>query len=391
MRQSRGIMEKVTKVLVKSLIVNILLTLTKFVFGIIYKSKVLVADGIHSLSDLATDVVSIYGSKLSLKPADNEHPYGHGKIEYLTSIVIGAVILALALSLLGNSLNAKNTIASNMVLYVTIFTILAKYLISRYILSKGVKYKSNLLIASGKESRSDVISSAIVIVTYFLSKLSSYSKIFLYSDTIGTFIIGLIILKTAYRILKENIVSILGEIEQDEEYLDKIREIILENSEVVNIEELNIIKYGHYYQANITINMDSDVTLEDAVMNEEIFGPIIPVIKYKNMEDIKYYISHHKNPLALYVFSEDENFFEDIINRFSFGGGCVNDTISHVASAYLPFGGIGSSGMGNYHGKASFDTFTHTKSIVKKSTKIDLKLVFPPYKDKIKLIKKVMK
>lgn len=266
MRQSRGIMEKVTKVLVKSLIVNILLTLTKFVFGIIYKSKVLVADGIHSLSDLATDVVSIYGSKLSLKPADNEHPYGHGKIEYLTSIVIGAVILALALSLLGNSLNAKNTIASNMVLYVTIFTILAKYLISRYILSKGVKYKSNLLIASGKESRSDVISSAIVIVTYFLSKLSSYSKIFLYSDTIGTFIIGLIILKTAYRILKENIVSILGEIEQDEEYLDKIREIILENSEVVNIEELNIIKYGHYYQANITINMDSDVTLEDACL-----------------------------------------------------------------------------------------------------------------------------
>ena len=264
MRQSRDIMEKATKVLVKSLIVNILLTLTKFVFGIIYKSKVLVADGIHSLSDLATDVVSIYGSKLSLKPADTEHPYGHGKIEYLTSIVIGAVILALALSLLGNSLNAKNTIASNMVLYVTIFTILAKYLISRYILSKGVKYKSNLLIASGKESRSDVISSAIVIITYFLSKLSSYSKIFLYSDTIGTFIIGLIILKTAYRILKENIVSILGEIEQDEEYLDKIRKIILENSEVVNIEELNIIKYGHYYQANITINMDSNVTLEDA-------------------------------------------------------------------------------------------------------------------------------
>ena len=257
-------MEKATKVLVKSLIVNILLTLTKFVFGIIYKSKVLVADGIHSLSDLATDVVSIYGSKLSLKPADTEHPYGHGKIEYLTSIVIGAVILALALSLLGNSLNAKNTIASNMVLYVTIFTILAKYLISRYILSKGVKYKSNLLVASGKESRSDVISSAIVIVTYFLSKLSSYSKIFLYSDTIGTFIIGLIILKTAYRILKENIVSILGESEQDEEYLDKIRKIILENSEVVNIEELNIIKYGHYYQANITINMDSNVTLEDA-------------------------------------------------------------------------------------------------------------------------------
>lgn len=134
-----------------------------------------------------------------------------------------------------------------------------------------------------------------------------------------------------------------------------------------------------------------DVTLDDMIMDDEIFGPILPVIKYKDMDDLKYYISKHKNPLALYVFSEDGNFSEDVITRFSFGGGCVNDTISHVASSHLPFGGIGSSGIGNYHGKASFDTFTHTKSIVKKSTKIDLKLVFPPYKEKINLVKKIMK
>lgn len=134
-----------------------------------------------------------------------------------------------------------------------------------------------------------------------------------------------------------------------------------------------------------------DVMVEDMVMREELFGPILPVIKYKDMEDIKYYISKNKNPLALYVFSEDSNFSEDVITRFTFGGGCVNDTISHVASTYLPFGGIGSSGMGNYHGKASFDTFTHTKSIVKKRSKFDIKLVFPPYKDKVNLIKKIMR
>lgn len=134
-----------------------------------------------------------------------------------------------------------------------------------------------------------------------------------------------------------------------------------------------------------------DVTLEDMVMSEELFGPILPVIKYKDMEDIKHYISKNKNPLALYVFSADSNFSEDVITRFTFGGGCVNDTISHVASTYLPFGGIGSSGMGNYHGKASFDTFTHTKSIVKKRTNLDIKLVFPPYKDKVNLIKKIMR
>ena len=134
-----------------------------------------------------------------------------------------------------------------------------------------------------------------------------------------------------------------------------------------------------------------DVTTDDKVMSEELIGPILPVLKYKNMEDLKYFISINKNPLAFYVFSEDENFSEDVINRFSFGGGCVNDTISHVASKYLPFGGIGASGMGNYHGKTSFDTFTHTKAIVKKNTKLDINLVFPPYKNKINLIKKIMK
>lgn len=146
-----------------------------------------------------------------------------------------------------------------------------------------------------------------------------------------------------------------------------------------------------FKQRYISPTIIRDVTLEDSVMEDEIFGPILPVIKYKDLEDIKYYISKHKNPLALYVFSENDDFSEDIIRRFTFGGGCVNDTISHVASAHLPFGGVGTSGMGNYHGRASFDTFTHTKSIVKKSTKIDIKLVFPPYKEKIKLIKKIMK
>ena len=156
----------------------------------------------------------------------------------------------------------------------------------------------------------------------------------------------------------------------------------------------NKIVFGgevNFEQRYISPTLIRDVDLNDMVMSEEIFGPILPIIKYKTMEDIKYYISQNKNPLALYVFSEDKAFSEDIITRFSFGGGCINDTISHVASSHLPFGGVGASGMGSYHGKASFDTFTHTKSIVKKSTKIDLNLVFPPYKNKINLIKKVMK
>ena len=102
-------------------------------------------------------------------------------------------------------------------------------------------------------------------------------------------------------------------------------------------------------------------------MSEELFGPILPVIKYKNMEDIKHYISKHKNPLALYVFSENKAFSEEVITRFSFGGGCVNDTISHVASNYLPFGGIGSSGMGSYHGKSSLIHLLIVKVLLKRA------------------------
>ncbi len=134
-----------------------------------------------------------------------------------------------------------------------------------------------------------------------------------------------------------------------------------------------------------------NVNDNDEVMKDEIFGPILPVIKYKDIEDIKYYINKYNKPLALYVFSRNKKFSEDIITRFSFGGGCVNDTISHVASIYLPFGGVGKSGIGRYHGYSSFKTFTYEKAVVKKDFKFDIKLVFPPYSKKISLVRKIMK
>lgn len=135
----------------------------------------------------------------------------------------------------------------------------------------------------------------------------------------------------------------------------------------------------------------ANVNYNDEVMKDEIFGPLMPIIKYNDLDDIKFYMNIYKKPLALYVFSENKSFSDCILKNFTFGGGCVNDTISHVASTNLPFGGVGTSGMGRYHGKSSFKTFTYEKAIVKRNSKIDIRLVFPPYKDKLKLIKKVMK
>lgn len=131
--------------------------------------------------------------------------------------------------------------------------------------------------------------------------------------------------------------------------------------------------------------------MDSAVMQEEIFGPILPVLSYENREDIKKVISKNPNPLSLYLFSENKKFSEKIIREFSFGGGTVNDTLVHFANPRLPFGGIGNSGMGNYSGKFSFETFSHKKSVVKRGTWIDLKIRYAPYSGKIKRLKQLLK
>lgn len=136
----------------------------------------------------------------------------------------------------------------------------------------------------------------------------------------------------------------------------------------------------------------NDVSLSDACMGEEIFGPIMPILTYKTLDQAKEIIKTYAKPLALYVFSNDKNFVSDVLNTISYGGGCVNDAIIHIASTKLPFGGVGESGMGHYHGKFSFDTFSHKKSIVKKSVVIDLPIRYQPYtKTKDSLIRKFLK
>ncbi|MGG0540803.1 aldehyde dehydrogenase [Priestia aryabhattai] len=112
-----------------------------------------------------------------------------------------------------------------------------------------------------------------------------------------------------------------------------------------------------------------NILWEDNVMQDEIFGPILPVIVYDEISEVIQAIVKRPKPLALYLFSEDEAVQDHILNSVSFGGGSINDTINHMTSHYLPFGGVGDSGMGAYHGKASFDTFSHAKSILKRSNK----------------------
>jgi aldehyde dehydrogenase (NAD+) len=124
------------------------------------------------------------------------------------------------------------------------------------------------------------------------------------------------------------------------------------------------------------------VEWKDKVMQEEIFGPILPILTYKNLDNVIAELREKDKPLALYIFTKSKENKDKVFKSLSFGGGAVNDTIMHVANSHLPFGGVGASGIGSYHGKTSFDTFSHFKSYVVKNTLFDLKLLYPPYSKK---------
>ena len=122
-----------------------------------------------------------------------------------------------------------------------------------------------------------------------------------------------------------------------------------------------------------------NVTFEDAVMQEEIFGPLLPIITYDSIDEAIEKINSMAHPLALYIFTEDEKNAREVTSRCGFGGGCINDTVIHLATSEMGFGGFGESGMGAYHGKIGFDTFSHYKSIVDKKTWMDLPMRYQPY------------
>lgn len=127
--------------------------------------------------------------------------------------------------------------------------------------------------------------------------------------------------------------------------------------------------------------------IDSPLMQQEIFGPILPIIGFQSFEQVHQIISRFEKPLALYVFSSDKIFTDRVLQSFSFGGGVINDTMIHYANKNLPFGGVGHSGMGAYHGAYTFKTFSHQKAIVRRSTWLDISLRYPPYKGKSKWLK----
>lgn len=193
--------------------------------------------------------------------------------------------------------------------------------------------------------------------------------------------------------LKEEIVKAYGE---NPETSPDFARIVNEKNcfrLVAMIEENKVIHGGLFdvTKCYISPTLIDENSLDSLIMKDEIFGPILPILTYKNETDLAPIINTFEKPLSLYVFSDDKKFAQRMIQNHSFGGGCINDTVIHFANKRLPFGGVGHSGIGAYHGSLSFDIFSHKKGIVKKANWLDLPLRYAPYNDKLKSVKKLLK
>ncbi|MGV3096414.1 aldehyde dehydrogenase family protein, partial [Staphylococcus borealis] len=162
---------------------------------------------------------------------------------------------------------------------------------------------------------------------------------------------------------------------------------------LLHVHQQHIIFGGHTNASTryIEPTLLDGITPNSKIMQEEIFGPLLPIITYDDFNEAIDIVQSKAKPLSLYLFSEDENSTHRVLNELSFGGGAINDTLMHLANPKLPFGGVGMSGIGQYHGKYTFETFSHSKSYIFKSTRLDSSVMYPPYKGKFKYIRTFFK
>ena len=193
--------------------------------------------------------------------------------------------------------------------------------------------------------------------------------------------------------LKKQIVQIYGNNVVDNDEYGRIISDKHMNYLVSLLEKENIIHGGKFNFDDkffeptlVEIN-----NLESKVMEDEIFGPILPIIEYDDFKEVHDIIKKYSHPLALYIFTKKKEFGQKFLESYPFGGGAINDTVMHIANDRLPFGGVGQSGMGKYHGESTFNTFSHFKPYLNKPLWIDPPLRYPPFKNKINFLKKILK
>lgn len=280
----RDNVKKEFKCLIYSMFNNLLIGIIKIIGGLFFNLTSLFADGLHTFSDFITDIISFIGSKISRKKPTKVHPFGFGKVEYLTNLFVGIIILILGFFIIFNSFGKKVEIPPLSVLYLLIIVFVLK-LIAIIIMHKvGIKLNSQVLITATEESKADLYSTiAVAIITILLQFVDRYPFL-KYADLIGSVIIGFMVLKISFKIIISNSLSIIGEVEIKGESVDKIKDFI---KKYKNIEDMKVelIKYGNYYKMNLELELNPKLSLRQITNLENKIKK--EIVKHRSLK-VKY-------------------------------------------------------------------------------------------------------
>lgn len=254
-------MTRELKSLVFSMFYNFFIAIIKLFGGIYFHLESLFADGLHTLSDFITDLVSFLGVKLSKKRPTKSHPFGFGRVEYLTNLFVGMLLVCLAIYIIISGFTSKVVIPDDMVFFLLLTVFVLKLVVLLYLHYATHNIRSQVLITSYRESRADLYSTIIVFFVVLLLKFSDVYPALEYADMIGASLIGIMVLSMALHILLENIMSLLGEAEVDSSLEEDIRHFILDYRGVEET-KFTLIKYGDYYQIHVMLQVKSGLSLQ---------------------------------------------------------------------------------------------------------------------------------
>ena len=284
------------KILIYSMLNNLIIAILKIGGGLFYGLGSLLADGMHTLSDFITDIVSFIGSKISKKKPTKYHPFGFGKVEYLTNLFVGIILLLLGSYIIISSFFKESIIPPLSLLYILFITLILK-LIAIIIMNRvGKNINSNLLITSVLESKADLYSSMGVIVITLILQLANKYPILKYSDLIGSLLIGLIVLKTAFKVIIDNSLCLIGEAETNKDVIKQVEQEIKQFNQIEKY-QIELIKYGSYYRLQLNLELDSKLSLKQVT---NLVTKIKKELRYNKKLKIKYvtiYVTDEMNNL----------------------------------------------------------------------------------------------
>ncbi len=253
-------MKTETKVLTYSTINNLVIAVIKIIGGWIFNLGSLMADGMHTFSDFVTDIVSLIGAKISKRKPTKYHPFGFGKVEYLTNLFVGIILFFLGIFIIVSSF-FKEAIVPPISLLILLGVVFLLKVIAILVMHKvGEKINSGVLITGVKESKADLYSSVGVMIITILLQFSNKYPILKYSDMIGSILIGLIVLKTALEIMIDNSLCLIGEVEEDGDFHNHIADFLKQYKKIRKY-DIDLIKYGSYYKLQLTLELDAGLSL----------------------------------------------------------------------------------------------------------------------------------